>query len=91
MTCRELLEALERICDKAHEYGVLPATIERLADHELRMARAFQGCDAEKLVKQMEMARVSVMAMDMKYGSMNAQLKAEVLAALSSPAQGGKE
>jgi hypothetical protein len=49
--CTEALEALTRIRDKAHEYGALPAEIERLADDELRAFLAdTPACDAEKAV-----------------------------------------
>ena len=38
---RRLLEGMERIRDKAHEYRALPAEIERVANDELRKARAY--------------------------------------------------
>jgi hypothetical protein len=41
-----LVAAITRIRDKAHEYGALPAEIERLADEELRAANTSSAAAA---------------------------------------------
>ena len=52
-----LVAAIERIRNMAHEYGALPASIERLADHELQMARADISSAAAALLAQGERYR----------------------------------